>query len=204
MLPWFVRDYIAATRHFSLAERGAYCDLLFLSWETGPLPNDPVLLARMISCTPAEFRRVWAAVRLKFRETRDGLINVRLEEHREKELAFHTRAVAGGHARAKQANRVNGRFAPASDQQDRQLTASHGTSHQLDDKLPAQRQVPSPSPSPSKNPVSTAPKIPTSAPRPDSELDLSVAHRTSAPAGPKRVTSGDILGAIDRGRGRGK
>jgi hypothetical protein len=40
MLPFFPRDYLAATRHMSLAERGAYTDLLWLQWENGHLPND--------------------------------------------------------------------------------------------------------------------------------------------------------------------
>lgn len=47
MLPFFPRDYLAATRHMSLAERGAYTDLLWLQWENGPLPTAPDQLARM-------------------------------------------------------------------------------------------------------------------------------------------------------------
>lgn len=82
MLPWFARDYIAATRHMSLAERGAYTDLLFFEWENGPLPREPERLARLIGCAVAELEQVWPAIRPKFQDTPDGLTNRRLEEHR--------------------------------------------------------------------------------------------------------------------------
>jgi uncharacterized protein YdaU (DUF1376 family) len=82
MLPWFVRDYLAATGHLSPAERGVYTDLLFASWEMGPLPKDPVRLARLGRCDAGEFGQIWPAIREKFSETADGLVNARLEEHR--------------------------------------------------------------------------------------------------------------------------
>jgi len=94
MMPWFPRDYICATRHFSLAERGAYSDLLFVEWEVGPLPNDPVRLARLIGCTIEEFKEVWPAICGKFDDCRDGtgsLVNWRLEEERKKYLAYRER-----------------------------------------------------------------------------------------------------------------
>lgn len=84
-MPWFPRDYLASTRHFSLAERGAYSDLLFLSWEIGPLPNDPVRLARLLGCSPQEFEHVWEVIQEKFCDCGDGtgrLVNIRLEQHR--------------------------------------------------------------------------------------------------------------------------
>lgn len=85
-MPWFPRDYLASTRHFSLAERGAYSDLLFMSWEMGPLPGDPIRLARLLGCNPQEFEHIWEIVREKFCDCMDGtgrLINVRLEQHRQ-------------------------------------------------------------------------------------------------------------------------
>lgn len=98
MLPFFVRDYIAATRHMSLAERGAYTDLLFTQWETGPLPSDPARLARILGCSAREFDKVWPAVALKFAQSADGLVNERLEEHRHKAQELSAkRAQAGRH-----------------------------------------------------------------------------------------------------------
>jgi uncharacterized protein YdaU (DUF1376 family) len=83
MLPFFPRDYLAATRHLTLEERGAYTDLLWLQWESGPLPKSPERLARMIGCSPAEFTPIWAAIKPKFVEIEPGLINRRLEQHRD-------------------------------------------------------------------------------------------------------------------------
>jgi uncharacterized protein YdaU (DUF1376 family) len=55
MMPWFPRDYLSATRLMTLAQRGAYTDLLFYQWELGPLPSDPDQLARLVGATPEEF-----------------------------------------------------------------------------------------------------------------------------------------------------
>ncbi len=85
MLPWWPSDYFSATRSFTLAERGAYTDLLFYSWLNGPLPHEPERLARLVGVTPQEFADVWPTVRSKFEATAQGLINHRLERER-KEL----------------------------------------------------------------------------------------------------------------------
>ena len=99
LLPFFVRDYIAATRHLSLAERGAYTDLLFLSWEMGALPSDPARLARLVGCGAEEFRQVWPAIRGKFIETEAGFVNARLEEHRAESMQRSAAARASAQAR---------------------------------------------------------------------------------------------------------
>jgi len=82
MLTWWPSDYFSATRAFTLAERGAYTDLLFYSWLNGPLPHEPERLARLIGVTPQEFAEVWPTVRSKFEATAQGLINRRLERER--------------------------------------------------------------------------------------------------------------------------
>lgn len=84
MMPWFPRDFIAATRHLALAERGAYRELLDYQWEMGVLPADPVRLARLIGITAEEFAPIWLAIMDKFEAVDGGLINKRLEEHRKK------------------------------------------------------------------------------------------------------------------------
>jgi uncharacterized protein YdaU (DUF1376 family) len=86
MMPWFPRDFIAATRHLALAERGAYRELLDYQWEMGGLPKDPVRLARLLVVTPEEFAPIWAAISDKFEESPSGLVNKRLEEHRKKAI----------------------------------------------------------------------------------------------------------------------
>jgi len=89
MMPWWPKDYISATRAKRLAERGAYCDLLFFQWELGVLPKDPSMLARLLGVGQEEFDDVWPAIQDKFVETEGGLVNLVLEKHREK--AIHKR-----------------------------------------------------------------------------------------------------------------
>jgi uncharacterized protein YdaU (DUF1376 family) len=145
MLPWFVRDYIAATRQFSLAERGAYTDLLFLSWEIGPLPNDPVRLARLIGVSAPEFRKVWTTLRAKFTETEKGLMNTRLEQHRAESMDRSAKARSSAQLRWERARQYDSN-ANAS-------TNAHANAHATADANGhAKSMLPSPSPSPYTNP----------------------------------------------------
>ena len=95
-MPLFVNDYLGATRHMTLAERGAYTDLLFMEWNIGPLPADPARLSAMIGCTLKQFSAIWPTVKKKFIETAEGLVNERLELHRVKSIQIsEKRATAG-------------------------------------------------------------------------------------------------------------
>jgi uncharacterized protein YdaU (DUF1376 family) len=99
MMPWFPRDYMCSTRTLSLAQRGAYTDLLFWSWDNGPLPSDHESLMRILSCTSKEFEHVWPAICDKFVEYPDGLgrlVNLRLEEERKKYSDYRRRQSEGG------------------------------------------------------------------------------------------------------------
>ena len=146
LLPFFVRDYIAATRHLSLAERGAYTDLLFLSWEMGALPSDPAWLARLVGCGAEEFRQVWPAIRGKFIETEAGFVNARLEEHRAESMQRSAAARASAQARW---NRYPGCDRNANAMR----THSDGNANGYANGH-AKSMLPSPSPSPSPNPDS--------------------------------------------------
>jgi len=98
MLPWFPSDYLTATRHMSLAERGLYTDLLFYEWLQGPLPREPKQLAQLVGCRLTEFLRHWPTVQPKFADTPAGLVNARLEQHRTKALELsEKRARIGAH-----------------------------------------------------------------------------------------------------------
>ena len=93
MLPWWPRDYLAATRGMSLAERGAYTDLLWFSWDMGALPNDPKRLARMLSVDAEEFAEIWPTIASKFVLTENGgIVNPRLERERQNSLRLRTKA----------------------------------------------------------------------------------------------------------------
>jgi uncharacterized protein YdaU (DUF1376 family) len=95
MLPWFPRDYLAATRGMTLAERGAYTDLLWFAWDMGTLPNDPKRLARMLGVDADEFSEVWPAIQSKFVLTETGGIeNKRLERERRYSVEMRKKALA--------------------------------------------------------------------------------------------------------------
>lgn len=97
MLPWFPRDFIASTRAMRLAERGAYCDLLFYQWEMGSLPADTEALARLLGASPKEFANVWKVISEKFVKVGDRLTNRRLEEHRAKAVNIQEGKSKGAH-----------------------------------------------------------------------------------------------------------
>lgn len=82
MMPWFPKEFAAATSTWSFAERSAYRALLDVQWEEGALPDEPDRLARAIGMELPEFRKVWPKVRRKFSKIDGELKNERLEEHR--------------------------------------------------------------------------------------------------------------------------
>ncbi len=68
-MPLFVADYLADTRHLSLAEHGAYCLLLMNMWSNGgTLPNDDARNARLLGVNRREWERIRASL-LPFFET---------------------------------------------------------------------------------------------------------------------------------------
>lgn len=90
MMPWFPRDFLAATRGWRLISRAIYRELLDCQWEQGGLPADPRTLRELIGATPAEWRAGWQQVEPKFPEGGDGLRrNGRLEEHRAKSVKLY-------------------------------------------------------------------------------------------------------------------
>ena len=138
MMPWFARDYLAATRAMRLAERGAYCDLLFYQWEMGDLPSDAKSLARLLGAERSEFDAVWRVVRCKFVKRGNRLINLRLEEHRVKAVSKRQKHIDA----AKKTNEK--RYG------ERPLNGSHSDSPS--DTLSASPPSPSPSPIPTPTP----------------------------------------------------
>jgi uncharacterized protein YdaU (DUF1376 family) len=71
----------------SLAQKGAFIDLLCFQWEDGSIPSDPQILKQMVGADGNTWRHVWSIVRSKFVETGEGtLVNPRLAADRE--IAF--------------------------------------------------------------------------------------------------------------------
>ena len=84
-LPWYHADFLHATLGWTVTERGVYFLLLGASWEMGPLPEERRRLAGIVGAQLDEFDEAWKTVSTKFQKTKKGLINRRLELHREKQ-----------------------------------------------------------------------------------------------------------------------
>jgi uncharacterized protein YdaU (DUF1376 family) len=144
---------LASVDHLTLAERGAYTDLVFFQWENGRLPKEPERLARLIGCTPDEFAGIWPQISEKFAENDTGLVNKRLEEHRDESVrlrdsrvraATETNAQRRAHRGAERgADRGGDRDAQREDN-----TPSASVSGTLTDTVTGTSPSPSPSPSP--------------------------------------------------------
>jgi len=98
MMPWWPRDFIAATRGWTIVERSLYRELLDSQWVNGSLPNDEIELARIAGATTAEFDLAWPRVRPKFPCNNGRLLNRKLEEHRELALDYRDRRSQAGRA----------------------------------------------------------------------------------------------------------
>ncbi|HWG75367.1 MAG TPA: DUF1376 domain-containing protein [Steroidobacteraceae bacterium] len=87
-VPWFHGDFLRSTAGWTLQERGAYWMLLCAQWEIGPLPNNPVRLASIIGIEQSEMASLWPTLAKKFKHTKSGLVNVRMEAHRRNYLEY--------------------------------------------------------------------------------------------------------------------
>jgi uncharacterized protein YdaU (DUF1376 family) len=88
MLPWFHSSFLASTQGWTFEERGAYFMLLGAQWETGPLPNEMNRLAGIVGIQPSTMKLLWKTVGQKFKASEAGLLNTRLEEHRQRSVAL--------------------------------------------------------------------------------------------------------------------
>lgn len=85
---FYAADFLIGVGEFSFEERGLYITLLSFSWDKGPLPLDPLRLARLVGTTADDFDRLWVAVGEKWKRTKSGWINERLEEQRAQRDAY--------------------------------------------------------------------------------------------------------------------
>lgn len=100
---FYAADWLAdeAVRTMSLAERGAYIDLLAFCWREGSIPDDATRCARLLGCATDEVRDVWPVVRARFMEGEGGrLVSRRMEEQRAELAEFKGRAGNGGRVAA--------------------------------------------------------------------------------------------------------
>jgi len=101
-LPLFFGDLLASTPTWEGEERALYVLLLAYQWTAGPLPIDPKKIARMCQYDAKTFSRLWSTIGKKFVDRGAGLVNERLEEHRQHALEIaNKRATAGAKGAAK-------------------------------------------------------------------------------------------------------
>lgn len=100
-MPLFFGDFLASTPTWDGEERALYLLLLAYQWSAGPLPDDTRRLARMAGYDHDKFECLWLnVVRSKFVVTDEGLVNPRLEDHRQKALAISKKRAELGKAGA--------------------------------------------------------------------------------------------------------
>lgn len=83
----YAADFYMDTASWTIEEVGIYTRLLFYQWVNGSIPMDEIRLARIAGCTPKSFQKWWCQIKLKFSVwDHENLINLRLEETRQKQL----------------------------------------------------------------------------------------------------------------------
>jgi uncharacterized protein YdaU (DUF1376 family) len=95
-LPWYDGDFLRSTQGWSPMEKFVLWRLLCSQWESGPLPASPFRLAAIVGITQVEFDALWGQVGKKFEQTETGLVNPRMEAHREKYLAYRDKQSEDG------------------------------------------------------------------------------------------------------------
>lgn len=96
MMPWFPRDFLAATRGWSVTAKGVYRELLDVQWEEGSLPDNQEELRELIGATPEEWAIGWAKAQRKFTKIEGGRIqDLLLEQRRDKALDLAERRSKG-------------------------------------------------------------------------------------------------------------
>jgi uncharacterized protein YdaU (DUF1376 family) len=115
-MPFFVKDWLAATMHWASAERGAYISYLAFQWVNRALPADETQLARIGGITLEDFPRVWATVGKKFDSDERGLFNKRLEHVRKEAMRLRdARAFGASVANEKRSAKRSARHDAAND-----------------------------------------------------------------------------------------
>ena len=97
---FYAKDFLSGTATMSLAERGAYVSLLAHQWDTGSVPDSAKERARILRCSNAEERKIWARLVSKFSHENESFINHRLEEERQKQAEYRRRQSDKGRASA--------------------------------------------------------------------------------------------------------
>jgi len=93
---FYARDWLSSTLGMPWDVAGVYIHLLAWSWDNGPLPNSPTWRRRILG---PEAKRLWNAIKTKWKREKNGWINARLEHQREQQATFRARSEKGAAAR---------------------------------------------------------------------------------------------------------
>ncbi|MDE2102749.1 MAG: DUF1376 domain-containing protein [Patescibacteria group bacterium] len=97
-MPLFFGDFLASTVSWDGEEQALYLLLLAYQWTSGPLPSDPKRLARMARYDQKRFGELWEVVGSKFDQQPSGLVNSRLESHRQRAEEIASKRALNGRA----------------------------------------------------------------------------------------------------------
>lgn len=126
--PWYADDWLQSESRMrmTLAERGAYRDLLDYCYREGSIPDDPDMLCKLLLCSREELDQVWPAVRKHFVKAKRGrLVNkkARLVRDRVRNLSDRLRAAGKRSAEKRSGKKAERAQTGSSDPQQNQPDA---------------------------------------------------------------------------------
>ena len=93
----YAADFYMDTASWTIEEVGIYTRLLFYQWVNGSLPNDEKRLARIAGTNTKTFNKWFSVIKSKFpARDHETLINLRLEESRQKQDEYYNARKSGG------------------------------------------------------------------------------------------------------------
>jgi len=107
--PFYVKDWLSSrsVKRMTLAQKGAYIELLATQWLDGSLPDDQEELRAILGASQPEFSKVWKRVEPMFPVCSDGQRrNEKLDDLREKALEKSQKASASVSKRWAKSERV--------------------------------------------------------------------------------------------------
>ena len=104
---FYASDFVSGTHYLTMSAVGCYVRLLCHQWQTGSVPRDKLLLARICGCSQKEFDAAWQEIQDKFEaiEVEGNRIgNLRLEAERQRTMEKSRKARDSANARWQDAN----------------------------------------------------------------------------------------------------
>ena len=94
---FYFGDFLVATAHLTLEERGAYITLLGYAWaHPEGLPEETQKLARVVGVGNKKMRSLWTELERFFKLENGAYFNGRMEEERLKQAQFRAQRVEAG------------------------------------------------------------------------------------------------------------